>query len=266
LRKPFHHLAVAAWLLGCHTGCSLTNDQLPQQLDFEASLPPGWTYGSKAVSVTAEQVYSGGHSLKISSQNGRGRHYLSYDLRRLPQPANELYGTAMVFLDGKVAGGDFTLVQAEGGPKTESGAPSDVSVAYRVRVDGRHDHLMANYDTPGKSPWGTDCWKQPDFDPATPPAPEYRLPKNEWACLRWFFDARNNRLAFWLNDVPLHQIEINQTGDGCMAQDQKGVWHGPAAFEWLHLGIEQYHANAAAHTLFLDDLVIDTRPTACPVH
>lgn len=267
MRKPLQLLAVATWLLGCHTACS-SSRQLPQQQDFENGLPHGWSVGSQAISVTGEQAYSGHHSLKISSGAGRGRHYLSYDLRQLPQPTDNLYGAAMVYLKDGPAGGDFTLVQAEGGPKPESGAPRDISVAYRARVDGRHDHLMANYDTRGQSPWGTDCWKQPAFDPASsqPPEPEYRLPKNEWACLRWHFDARENRLAFWLNDVPLNQIEVQQTGDGCLAQDQQGIWHGPEAFEWLHLGIEQYHANAAARTLYVDDLAVDTRPTACPRH
>jgi len=254
-------------MLGCHTACSPTR-QLPQQQDFESGLPSGWTTGSPAISVTNEQAYTGTRSLKISSHAGRGRHYLSYDLRRLPQPVDTLYGSAMVYLEGAAASGDFTLVQAEGEPKPESGAPAGVSVAYRGRIDGRYDHLMANYDTLGKSPWRTDCWKQPAFDPATaqPPAPEYRLPKNKWACLRWHFDTRQNHLAFWLNDVPLAQIEVNQVGDGCLAQDQKGIWYGPAAFEWLHLGIEQYHASAAARTLYVDDLAIDTHPTSCPQH
>lgn len=259
-------MAAAAWLLGCHTACSLTPRQLPQKLDFETGLPPGWSMDSTGLSITDEQSFNGDHSLKIAGQAGRARHYLSYDLKRLPQPVDRLYGAAMVYLDGSAAGGDFTLVQAEGAAKPESGAPGGVSVAYRARIDGRHDHLMANYDTRGKSPWRTDCWKQPAFDPAKPPAPEYRLPKNQWACLRWFFDARNNQLTFWLNDAPLHQIEVNQTGDGCMAQDQRGVWHGPAHFEWLHLGIEQYHASAAAHTLYVDEVAVDTQPMGCPAH
>jgi hypothetical protein len=257
-------------VVGLFAGCassSLSTHRLPQQQNFETGLPPGWVASPTGVSVSSDRAFSGGHSLKITSQAGRGRHYISYDLQQLPEPAEELYGTAMLYLES-TGGGDFTLVQAEGGPKPESGAPGDASVAYRARVDGRHDHLMANYDTRGsRKPWGTDCWKQPAFDPATATAPaaDYLLPKNEWACLRWHFDARRNQLEFWLNDSPLTQIRVDQTGDGCLAQDQNGIWHGPAAFEWLHLGVEQYHAGAGAHTLYLDNMTVDTQPTRCPV-
>lgn len=252
---------------GC-AACSLPTHRLPQQQNFETGLPAGWTASGTGVAVSGDRAYSGGQSLRITSLAGRGRHYLSYDLRSLAEPADELYGTAMVYL-ADTGGGDFTLVQAEGRPQPESGAPPDTTVAYRARVDGRHDHLMANYDTfGGAKPWGTDCWKQPAFDPAsgTPPAPAYRLPKNQWACLRWHFDARRNRLEFWLNDAPLAQIQVNQTGDGCIAQDQQGIWHGPAAFDWLHLGIEQYHRGAGAHTVYVDDLAVDSQPTSCPAH
>jgi hypothetical protein len=263
LRKSLYNLTAVACFLGCHTACSPL-PHLPQQQDFEAGLPAGWTTDSKAVSVTRERAYSGERSLKISGKAGSGRHYLSYDLRRLPQPADQLYGAAMVYLDKGGSGGDFTLVQAEGAPRPESGAPADISVMYRARIDGRHDHLMANYDTRGKSAWNTDCWKQPAFGVNTPPAAEYRLPAGQWVCLRWHFDAINNRLAYWLNDKPLTQIEVNGSGDGCIGQDQQGRWYGPAAFERLHLGMEQYHADAGARTLYLDDIAVDTRPVDCP--
>ena len=108
-------------------------------------------------------------------------------------------------------------------------------------------------------------WKQPAFDPATntPPAPEYRLPKNQWACLRWHFDTRQNRLAFWLNDVALTQITVDQTGDGCVAQDELDIWRGPGDFRWLRVGVEQYHPDAGARTLFVDDITIDDKPVSC---
>jgi len=171
--------------------------------------------------------------------------------------------------DENTKGGDFTFIQASGNPKPESGAPESTSVMYRGRLDGRHDHFMANYDTwvdednNGSTDWLTDCWKHPAGNGATQPPTEYLLPKNEWACVQWHYDSNNNEMVFWLNETELTQIHIQQTGDGCVANTQDGMWIAPASFSELKLGIEQYHDTAKSRTLYIDDIVIDNSPVEC---
>jgi hypothetical protein len=178
-----------------------------------------------------------------------------------------MYGRMMINLSSQNSnGGDFTFIQADGGPRTGSGAPAGTSVMYRGRVDGGNDHFMGNYETwldnngDNQNEWSTDCWKHP----STPTPQNYLIPKDQWACVQWHFDASANTLKFWLNKNELTQIQVVNMGDGCVANSQNGAWTGPQAFQNIRLGVEQYHGNSRPRTMYIDDIAIDDRVVSCP--
>lgn len=181
------------------------------------------------------------------------------DLAGLGNASQQLYGRMMVHLtDQNSNGGDFTFVQADGPAKNTNGASPGTTAMYRARVDGRDDHFMANYDT--NNNWSTDCWKHP----TSPPASQYLIPKNQWACVEWHFDAEANELVYYVNGNELTQIRVKGMGDGCVGNAEGGVWRGPQHFAKLHLGIEQYHGSSRARTMFIDDVQVDDRYIGCP--
>ena len=180
-----------------------------------------------------------------------------------------MYGRMMIRLSSQNSNaGDFTFIQAAGAPQSASMAPNGTSVMYRGRLDYRHDHFMANYETwvdannDGITDWETDCWSHPDGIPQAPAA-EYIMPKDEWACVQWHFDAENNALNFWLNGNELSQINVIETGDGCRGDVQNNVWWAPETFTSLRLGIEQYHSTSAARTMYIDDVAVDDEMVGC---
>lgn len=227
--------------------------------DFEGGSLASWDVSGNAV-LSSEQAYSGDTSVKVTGAGGSyNRNYLSLDLNQYPAAQQTLYGRMMVYLtDQNSTSGDFTFVQADGSPKSVSNAPSSVNVMYRMRLDGRYDHMFANYDTFPN--WDTDCWAHPPFDPA----PEYRMPKNEWACVEWHFDAAADEMMFWRDGTHLTGIDVSKTGDGCGAQTQSGVWYAPQEFSVLHVGVEQYHDGIPPRTMYIDDVQVSDRYIGCP--
>ena len=249
---------------GCASGSLLC-------ADFEGSdsLPTGWSASDEnTVVVSSDEAYSGTNSLKVTGKGGGyNQNLLAYDLTAVPELSEAMYGRMMVHLSGENSrGGDFTFIQADGSPRAESGAPEDTSVMYRGRLDGRNDHFMANYDTwldngSGQTAWLTDCWAHPN----NPPPQEYLIPKDEWACVQWHFDAELNTMKFWLNDNELAQIQVVNSGDGCVAPGtQNNVWWGPKSFNSVQLGIEQYHNDSRPRVMYIDDIAIDDRVVSCP--
>lgn len=233
--------------------------------DFEAASIQTWSVSGQTV-LSTEQAYSGSKSVKVSGAGGGyNRNFLTLNLNQYSDAQKSLYGRMMVYLsDQNSRGGDFTFVQAEGAPKSVSNAPSSVNVMYRMRLDGRFDHIFANYDTYPN--WSTDCWAHPPFNAETntPPAADYLMPKNQWACVEWHFDADADEMMFWRDSSELADIHVNKTGDGCVSAQQQNVWYAPQKFANLHIGIEQYHDTSKARTMYVDDVQISDRYIGCP--
>lgn len=233
--------------------------------DFESGSLNGWNVSGQAA-VSTEQAYQGSRSVKVTAAGGGyNRNFLSLDLGSFGAAQQSLYGRMMVYLSNQNSlGGDFTFVQADGQPKAVSGAPAGTNVMYRMRLDGRFDHIFANYDTYPN--WSTDCWKHPSFNQGTntPPPADYLIPKNQWACVEWHFDAQADELMFWRDGGELSQIHVSKTGDGCVAQQQQGTWYAPQQFDVLHVGIEQYHNTSKARTMYIDDVQVSDRYIGCP--
>jgi|GEM_PF-2848343 len=232
--------------------------------DFEeASLNSRWTSVGAAV-LTSEEKLSGGKSLKISGAGGGGNtNGVNLDLSQFASLTKNHYGRLM--LKTPVVSenaGDFTFVEASGPANilaTTRLSESNRAI-YRARVDGAHESFMGNYDT---APYGaplTDCWSHDNYVP---------VPKDTWACFEWRFDATTNTLTYWLNGTKLGMSVKDKapgTGGvaGCAGHPLDDIWSGPASFDKLHIGIDQYHTTSKPRTLYVDDVVVDTERVNCP--
>lgn len=240
---------------------------------FERPLQPPWQFSNTTtVKQTQNNAFSGQYSLEVTALgNGHNANYLVYDLGAQPTFQRRHYGRMMIHLSAlNPRSGDFTLLQADGITNPISNAPDGTNVMYRARIDGRHDHLMANYDTwvdndgSGDNDWLTDCWKHPNGDGESRPPNDYILPAEEWACMQWHVDAGQNEIQLWLNGALLSDIHVQTLGDGCMGHAQNDRWLAPAHFRYLRFGLEQYHSSAKPRRLYIDDIAIHNKPVPCP--
>ncbi len=224
------------------------------------------------MTLSTEHAYSGNTSIKIVSGGGGYNHgFLSMDLATFPALQQEMFGRIMLYVtDENANAGDFTFLQAEGyWPQPESGAPPGTHIMYRGRIDRRYDHVFANYDTwidenlDNVSDWPTDCQKHPTITEAGPP-PLYVMPKNEWVCVQWHMKRSTDHIDISLNETHLIGIRVNGNGNGCANNTtQGGVWFAPQKFEFVNVGIEQYSEDALPRTVYIDDIIMDSRLVEC---
>lgn len=262
----------------------MPNNQASWDFEDSDTIPSEWTTsvnnGTTPV-VSSEQGFESTNSVKFAVPGGGYRRsFLSFDPSQISGLGDTVHGRMMMYITGSADDGDFTFVQAEGDAKTTSNAPANTTVQYRGRVNGRmgnnqgdgYDYFFANYDTfvngPNPAPaYSTDCYTNPTAS-STSPATEYRVARNEWICLEWYFDASTNQLTFQRDGTNLTQINVNNTGDGCVGGvngEEGNTWTGPQQFKNLLIGLEQYHGDANAQTLYIDDVVLDTMgPIGCP--
>jgi len=175
----------------------------------------------------------------------------------IPLPEQRVYGRMMFFLESAPSTSvHWTIVDGTG-----LVAGQDYSATYRygglLPVAGG-SQWMANYDTtdyygtPSRGPQ-TDCWRH---------ANALVVPVGKWACAEWFFDGQNNQMRFWLDGTELTDIQINQTGAGCVAQPAGYVWQAPV-FSRIDVGWESYQADEA-RSIWIDDVVVSQQQVGCP--
>jgi hypothetical protein len=212
--------------------------------------------GSQAVKATTLATAMTGQTYKVALIGLTGAPVV-------PVPNQAYYGRMMFYLEsapsasvhwtfidtrGLVPGQDYTATYRYGGqlPVTDaSGTPGN--------------QLMANYDTTdfyGTPPRGpnTDCYQHAGGKP---------VPVGRWACAEWYFDGQNNQMRFWLDGAELSDLEIDGTGEGCVAQDPGYTWVAPT-FSRIDVGWESYQADDE-RSIWIDDVVISSSQVGCPV-
>ncbi len=180
----------------------------------------------------------------------------------IPLPGQRVYGRMMFYLESApTTNVHWTFVDGTGLVPGQ-----DYSATYRyggqlpVNEDGmfKGNQLMANYDTtdyyatPSRGPQ-TDCYRH---------ANGVVVPVGRWACAEWFFDGEANQMRFWLDGAELTDIQIDQTGTGCVAQPAEYVWQAPV-FSRINVGWESYQADDA-RSLWIDDVVFSEQQVGCP--
>jgi hypothetical protein len=246
--------------------------------DFEtatAGMAPAapWTVSqtNATVSVDTARAFRGTQSVKTTTLPTTGgaptykRGFIGLGSAPvIPLPEQRVYGRMMFYLEsapstnvhwtfidgtGLVAGQDYSATYRYGGQLPVNDPATNMF---------KGNQLMANYDTtdfyatPSRGP-NTDCYRH---------ANAVVVPVGRWACAEWFFDGTNNQMRFWLDGTELTDIQINQTGTGCVAQPATYVWQAPV-FSRIDVGWESYQADEA-RSIWIDDVVISQQQVGCP--
>jgi len=205
------------------------------------------------VVVDDSKAFSGTRSARVSvdattTSDTYRRAYLVIDGAPLiPLANNSVYGRFMIWVpripDKTV---HWTIAHGDGPVGALSGT-------YNY---GGMGNLMANYYR-NTSPLVTDCWQ-------TKPQ---NFPTGAWTCVAFQFAGPNNEMRFWLNgaEVPeLHVLGNSKTDATCTEKGIDGRWLAPQ-FSTIAIGYEAYqHDVAGAQEAWVDDVILDDTPIACP--
>jgi hypothetical protein len=229
--------------------------------DFEQAVPglkltAPWTIhvskGTGTVAVDETRAFSGKRSVKVSiaattaTDTSRQAMLAVTGVPLIPLPNNHVYGRFMIYTEripDKTV--HWTIAHGDGPVATLSGT-------YNY---GGMGGLMANYyrnTTPA-----TDCWQ-------TKPT---AFPTGRWTCVGFEFDGGANEMRFSLDgvDVPeLHVTGLSKSDATCTVKGVDGRWLAPT-FKNISVGWESYqHDVVGAHDAWIDDVVLDDQPVACP--
>jgi hypothetical protein len=238
---------------------------------FSAGVAPAgaWTANQNngSVSVDTGRAFRGAQSVKATTlstaESGSTYKAAFIGLTQapvVPVPGEAFYGRMMFYLESvPTTSVHWTIVDATG---TIPG--QDYSATYRyggqlpLTGAATGSQLMANYDTtdfyqtPPVGPQ-TDCYKHADGKVA---------PVGTWACAEWYFNGPEAQMRFWLDGEELPDLAIDETGEGCVAQDASYRWEAPT-FSRLDVGWESYQEDEA-RSIWIDDVVISSTPIGCP--
>jgi hypothetical protein len=238
--------------------------------DFETATagqaPAGvWSTRTSAgsVSVDESKFRSGSKSIKFTTEAKDGVKTAFLTLKSdsvFPVAGNHFFGRMMAWLDAAPTESvHWTLLQA-------TGTVPGQSYRAQYRYGGQHPVMengmfkgsrwMANYETPdsyaGNGP-STDCYHH---------STQTLIPTGKWTCVEWEFDGPNATMRLWVDGTAIEDLTVVGKGQGCVGQDASYTWTAPD-FSELELGWESYQ-NDAARTLYVDDVMVSTKPIGCP--
>jgi hypothetical protein len=85
-----------------------------------------------------------------------------------------------------------------------------------------------------------------------------------WACVSFEMDSVARKLRMYKDGAADPILSIDDHGKGCVAPTVvTSPWYGPAITQ-LFVGAWSFHAMNAPLDVWIDDLVVDTKPVACP--
>jgi hypothetical protein len=87
---------------------------------------------------------------------------------------------------------------------------------------------------------------------------------SSWACISFELDSVARKLRMYKDGAATPILSIDDHGKGCVPPTNVAdPWYGPAVTQ-LFIGAWSFHAMNAPLDVWLDDLVVDTKPLACP--
>ena len=85
-----------------------------------------------------------------------------------------------------------------------------------------------------------------------------------WACVSFEMDSVARTLRMYKDGAAAPILSVDDHGNGCVAPTPvTSPWYGPSITQ-LFAGAWSFHAMDAPLDVWIDDLVVDTKPVACP--
>lgn len=201
---------------------------------------------------------SGSHSLHIHLDGGvsaGGRLFASGSTRPLfaARPTH-VYGRMMMYIDPSGTSVHWTFFGVSG--PAEPGSP----------VAGRNaQYIMSSLPRSGvntysfvyglSAPEGyRDCYAQSST----------AMPVARWTCVSFEMDSVTCKLRMYRDGATSPLLSVDDRGRGCVAPTPGSTpWYGPVVSQ-LFVGAWSFHPMNGPLDVWIDDLVVDTKPVPCP--
>ncbi len=189
--------------------------------------------------------------------NAGGRIFANGALPIFEGHPTHIYGRLMMFIEPNGTSVHWTLFGASGDAEPSSpvvGRRATYMISSLPRAGVNTYSFVDGLEASATDPFH-DCWFQ-GMEP---------MPTSRWTCIAFEMDgaARHMRLA--TDGAPDPTLALDDHGQGCVGDVVPGdsPWYGPA-IDQLYVGAYSFHPMDAPLEVWIDDLVVDTSPVACP--
>ncbi|MCA9705635.1 MAG: hypothetical protein KDK70_07300 [Myxococcales bacterium] len=201
------------------------------------------TSGDRALHVRLEQGGTSG-----------GRLFTNGGVPLLDDTPTHVYGRLMMYIEQSGTSVHWTFFGVQGA--AEPAAPLAGNYAAYIMsslpADGVNTFSFVDGLAGGAN--YQDCWARGN----TP------MPTGQWTCVSFEMDSLDRRLRMYLDGDPTPIVSVDDTGQGCVAPvPGDSLWYGPE-IDQLFVGTWSFHPMQAPLEVWIDDLVVDTAPVACP--
>lgn len=232
----------------------------------ETSLADGQTFGpwrgslsdaGATMDLDGTHTVSGDRALHVRLEQGGtsgGRLFTQDGLPFLSGSPTHVYGRMMMYIAESGTSVHWTFFGVQG--PAEPSAPLAGNYASYIMSSLPSDgvNTFSFVDGLAGGPDFQDCWARGD----TP------MPTGEWTCVSFEMDGLARRLRMYVDGDPAPIVSVDDTGQGCVSPvPGDSLWYGPE-IDTMFVGTWSFHPMDAPLELWIDDLVVDTAPVACP--
>ena len=168
-----------------------------------------------------------------------------------------LYGRMMMYIDPNGSSIHWTFFGVDG--TTEPGTPAagaNRNASYIMSSLPKNNVNTYSF-VYGLQPTPADGFHDCSSQSAT------SMPST-WACVSFEMDSSTRKLRMYKDGAATPILSVDDHGTGCVAPTAAASpWYGPAITE-MFVGAWSFHPMNAPLDVWIDDLVVDTKPVACP--
>lgn len=210
--------------------------------------------------LSSTRSFSGERALHVhidkDAKHG-GRLFTDGDVPFLQGRPDHIYGRMMMYIEPNGRSTHWTFFGAQGDVE-----PSSPEVGRRATylMSSLPRNEMNTYSfVYGLSPRAPepyqDCWSQGN----TP------MPSGQWTCVQFELDSVTRKLRMFIDGESEPIVSVDNRGTGCVGDvvPNDSPWYGPV-IDSLYVGAWSFHSMVDELDLWIDDLIIDTQPVACP--
>ncbi len=222
---------------------------------WSASLAAG-----AVMNLDGTHTVSGSSALHVHIDNAAtagGRLYARGAQPIFATTPTHLYGRMMMYIDPNGTSTHWTFFGADGttAPGTpDAGAGRGASyIMSSLPKDGVNTYSFVY----GLAATKTDAYHDCSSQSSTP------MP-SAWACVSFEMDSKARKLLMYKDGATTPILSVEDHGADCVPPTPTDdPWYGPAVTD-LFVGAWSFHPMNAPLDVWIDDLVVDTGPIACP--
>jgi hypothetical protein len=166
-----------------------------------------------------------------------------------------VYGRMMMYIDPNGTSVHWTFFGVNG--TAEPSSPAMGRNAQYIMSSLPKNGVNTYSFVCGLQAMGTDGYHDCSSQSGTP------MP-SAWACISFEMDSVTRQLRMYKDGATAPILSVDDHGKGCVAPTSvDSPWYGPAVTQ-LFVGAWSFHAMNAPLDVWVDDLVVDTKPVTCP--